>query len=723
MVEIETASENDFSYKIPSEFKKGKRHLTKKEIEILKDNRNYNLDQSWQNILVDDSNDGFDPNLIINCFFSGYIVIGKLRLVFLKWNDLRLGAGIRNSKLNNIIIGDDCVIYNVDYFENYRIGNRVILYDIKEICCTKHSKFGNGILKKGESENKRMWIGVANENDGRRILPFESMIAADAYIWSHYRDDNELLNRFVELTETGNTGELDTIGFIDDDTVIKQTNILKDAKVGKCVYIKGALKLKNITILSSPEEPSQIGEGVILVNGIMGYGSHVFYSAMAVRFVIGRNCNVKYGARLLNSVLGDNSTISCCEVLNNLIYPYHEQHHNSSFLIATTVMGQSNIASGATIGSNHNSRSPDGEIFAKRGFWPGLCSDFKHNSRFASFVLVSKGSYQHELDIPYPFSLVAPGQNGDPSIHIVPAWLFMYDMFAVMRNKDKFSVRDKRIVKVQNIEFDPLAPDTMEEILQTLERIISLTADYLALSGDKKFADISKEEKKLQYAKDFLHKNPDAVFTLSDKQCQKKYGATICKPAKAYKTYRQIVKYFSVRTLMEYVKSINSNILTKEIMERIKKIPLFTEWENVGGQIMPHKKVMELFTAIKDGSINNWESVHQFYNLCQCSYTQYKVRYSIHLLETLYSRSFEDFTTETFDDIISDVTKTAQQIYDSSVKSREKDYTDYYRTMVYRNKEEMEAVLGQLSDNSFLKALKKHTAIFTDDVKELFSKL
>lgn len=723
MVTLELTSKKDFKYTIPSEFKKGKRHLTQDEIKILKSNQNHNLDESWQNILVDDSKDGFDASLVINSFFSGYIIIGKLRSAFLTWNDLRLQAGIRNSKLKDIIIGDDCVIDNVAYFENYRIGNRVILFEINEICCTNHSKFGNGILKKGEPEERRIWIGVANENDGRRILPFESMIPSDAYLWSHYRDDSELLNRFVELTESGNTGELNTRGFIDDDTVIKQVNIIKNAKIGKCVYIKGALKLKNLTILSTPEEPSQIGEGVILVNGIMSYGSHVFYSAMAVRFVIGRNCNVKYGARLLNSVLGDNSTISCCEVLNNLIFPFHEQHHNSSFLIATTVMGQSNIASGATIGSNHNSRSPDGEIFAKRGFWPGLCSDFKHNCRFASFVLVSKGSYQHELDIPYPFSLVSSGQNGDPTVHIVPAWLFMYDMFAVMRNKDKFSKRDKRLVKVQNIEFDPLAPDTMEEILQALERLISLTADYLTLSGDKKILEISKDSKRLQYAKDYLHKNPTAVFTLSDSQCQKKYGATICKPVRAYKTYRQIVKFFAVRTLMEYTKNLNSSFLTKDIMERIKKIPLFTEWENAGGQIIPHEKITELFGRIKDGSINNWESVHQFYNLCECSYEQYKVRYAIHLLETLYSRPFEQFNSELFDDIIGDVTSCAQMIYDSSVKSREKDYTDYYRSMVYRNKAEMEAVLGQISDNSFLKTLKKSTATFIDDVKNLFSKL
>ena len=170
---------------------------------------------------------------------------------------------------------DDVVIRNVFYMDNYRLGNHVILFNIQEICCTNHSKFGNGILKKGEPEDHRIWLGIANENDGRAVLPFESMIPADAYLWSHYRDDPKLLNRFVDLTEYGNTKELNTYGFIDDDAVVKNSNIIKDTKIGKAAYIKGAFKLKNITVLSSEEEVSQIGEGVEMVNGILGYGSRV----------------------------------------------------------------------------------------------------------------------------------------------------------------------------------------------------------------------------------------------------------------------------------------------------------------------------------------------------------------------------------------------------------------------------------------------------------------
>ena len=701
---------------IPENYLIGKRHLTDDEIVVLKKNGNRNLDSSWQNFYVSQEDGAFVPELIHNSSFSGFVILGKIQSVELQYNDLHLLCGIQNSRVSNIVVGDHCAIRDVHYLDNYILKDRVILFNVQEMCCTKHSKFGNGILKEGEPEEHRVWLGIANENDGRAVLPFEDMIPADAYLWSHYRDDQELLDRFKEMTEIGNTKKLDTIGLVGNDSVIKNSNIIKDTKVGECAYIKGAFKIKNTTILSSAEEVSQIGEGVELVNGILGYGSRVFYQAIAVRFVIGRNCQVKYGARVLNSVLGDNSTISCCEVLNNLIFPFHEQHHNSSFLIATTIMGQSNIAAGATIGSNHNSRSPDGEIFAKRGFWPGLCSDFKHNSRFASFVLVSKGSYQYELDIPYPFALVSPQNSETHAIQIIPAWMFMYDMFAITRNGGKFKKRDKRKTKIQNIEFDPLAPDTMQEILFALDRIIGLTAVYLKQNNPEYMKKAKNDSEIFQLAKDYLHKNPTANFVLEDHLCQKRYGAVIVKPVQAYKMYRKIVKYYATKTLMEYCTSLNIDSLNLNVVNKIRKLPLYTEWENVGGQIMPSEKIQLLFESIKSGSINDWKAVHQYYNLCECEYGQYKVRFALYLLEQLYSCPIEDFTSEIYKNILDDVVVVANEIYSEAFKSREKDYYDYYRNMTYRSSFEMEKVIGKLSDNEFLIQLKAETQLFVENI-------
>ena len=693
-----------------------KRNLSKAEIEILLKNGNVSDFEDWRNVLVSSIDGEFNPQLIYNSHFSGFVVLGRIKHAVLKFHDLELVAGIYNSNLIDVIVSDDVVIRNVKYLKNYRIGNRVILFNIQEMSCTEHSKFGNGWLKKDETEDVRVWIGVGNENDNRAVLPFESMITADAYLWSRRRDDSLLMKRFIEITENENDKSKRIFGIVEDEAVIKNTTLLKDAKIGKCAYIKGAFKLKNITVLSSEEEESQIGEGVELVNGIMGYGSRIFYQAVAVRFVIGRNCQLKYGARLLNSILGDNSTVSCCELLNNLIFPFHEQHHNSSFLIATTILGQSNIAAGATIGSNHNSRSPDGEIYAGRGFWPGLCSDFKHNSKFASFVLVSKGSYQHELNITYPFSLVAFKAEQEP-IHIIPAYWFLFNMFAIARNNYKFKKRDKRVQKVQHIETDPLAPDAMQEVLVALDRLILLTRDYLKKISEENVLSARTEQEELQAAKDYLHQNTEADFTLFDLQAQKKYGATIFKPVKAYKEYRKILKYFAARSIIEYCKSNGYEKFSREVLEKIEKISLFTEWTNAGGQIIPTIKINQLCEKIKSGQINSWNEIHSYYDSCQKNYELYKCRYALYILEKLYTRPILEFSSEIFQDIIDDVTIVSTDMYRDSIYSRQKDYTDPFRAMTYENQEEMTAVLGTIDDNEFLHILRAQTESFNLDLR------
>ena len=707
---------------IPEALSAGKRALSEEEIAVLKAGGNVNSDSGWKNVLVSSGENMFDAHLIRGCEISGFLVLGRLIRGTLQYHDLVLETGLYDSYLRDVCVGDDVVIRNVKYLANYRAGSRVILFNIKEMSATKHCKFGNGVLKEGEPEKNRIWIGVCNENDKRAVLPFEDMITADAFIWSRYRDDKLLQKRFLELTENGNSKAQDTFGIIGSDIVIKNTTLLKDVKVGDYAYIKGAFKLKNITILSSYDEPSQIGEGVELVNGIVGYGSRVFYQAVGVRFVIGRNCQLKYGARLLNSVLGDNSTVSCCEILNNLIFPFHEQHHNSSFLIASMVGGKSNIAAGATIGSNHNSRSADGEITAKRGFWPGLCSDFKHNSFFASFSLITKGSYSYELNIKYPFALVSTSGSRKP-IDIIPAYWFLYNMYAIARNKSKFLKRDKRAVKVQHVEIDPFAPDTVQEIAAACDRLVFLAKNYLEVSNNSAIIKARLDEEKTNIAKDFLLKQTDSRLTFFDPLSQKKYGAKIHKPSAAYIEYRRIMKYYAVKSLSEYCRARGIKTLTNEEIKKISSIPLYTVWVNAGGQIIPEKLLFELFSKIKDGRINSWKKVHEFYDVCQNSYKDYQAAYAIFLLEQLYSRSVSVFTREIFSEIEADAKATGKNIYNSALVSRMKDYEDDFRMITFRNNREMDAVLGNISDNEFLEELKAQTEEFSRETQMLFEGL
>src|SRR5919199_1119713 len=423
------------------------RNLTAYEIEVLV--RNNNTSDDWNKIHVSDA---FNPELVKNCKFFGLVRIGKLESVALEYHNIIMPVGLYDSTIISCDFGDNVVINNVNYMSHYIIGNEVMIANVNELHTTDHAKFGNGVIKDGEMEDIRIWLEVCNENGGRKILPFNGMLPGDAYLWSKYRDDEELLNKFKQFTESKFDKQLGYYGKIGNNCVIKNTAIIKDVWIGDDAYIKGANKLKNLTINSSAIAPSQIGEGCELVNGIIGFGCRIFYGVKAVRVFMASHSQLKYGARLINSYLGNNATISCCEVLNSLIFPFHEQHHNNSFLIAATVMGQSNIAAGATLGSNHNSRAADGELVAGRGFWPGLCVSIKHNSKFATFNLLAKGDYSYELNIPLPFSLVSIDSTHN-QLSLMPAYWFMYNLYALARNANKYVDRDKRIKKKQTIEY------------------------------------------------------------------------------------------------------------------------------------------------------------------------------------------------------------------------------------------------------------------------------
>ncbi len=93
---------------------------------------------------------------------------------------------------------------------------------MNELATTDHAKFGNGILKEGETESTRTWMEVRNETGGRRVIPFERMLPGDAYLWSSNRNDEELLERFIELTQKEFDNKRGYYGTIGDRCVIKR---------------------------------------------------------------------------------------------------------------------------------------------------------------------------------------------------------------------------------------------------------------------------------------------------------------------------------------------------------------------------------------------------------------------------------------------------------------------------------------------------------------------
>jgi len=694
------------------------RQLTAYEIEVLIRNRNTSDD--WNKILVSDA---FNPELVKNCKFYGLVRIGKLEPFCLGFSDLKMPVGLYNSTIISCDFGDNVVIDNVHYLSHYIIGSEVIIVNVNELATTNHAKFGNGVLKEDEPEAVRIWLGLCNENEGRKVMPFNGMLPADAYLWSKFRDDAALLNKFKEFTEKKFDKRRGYYGKVGDRTVIKNTAIIKDVWIGSDAYIKGANKLKNLTINSGPEGKSQIGEGCELVNGIVGFGCRIFYGVKAVRFIMADHSQLKYGARLINSYLGYNATISCCEVLNSLIFPGHEQHHNNSFLCASLVLGQSNIAAGATIGSNHNSRSADGEIIAGRGFWPGLCVSLKHNSRFASFSIISKGDYPAELDVPFPFALISNDLTKDRLV-IMPAYWFIYNMYALARNTWKYTDRDKRSEQLQYFDYDYLAPDTINEITNALQLLEKATgaAWYRKENPTAKPAAalIANKGKALLDANDAI---VDTLEILAEGIENTKRKVQLIKVRSAYQQYKKQLLYYGITQLMQYFKG-NKFASWQACLQSIQSNKIKAQtWVNVGGQLMPATVLDELKLKIKSGKIKSWDEVHAVYTHQSEKYHTDKFYHALYALELATGQPIKKLNATQLIEYLNDALQIKTDMVNAIYQSRAKDYTSPFRKMVYDNQSEMDEVTGKLEENSFILLQQEELKTFKKNIQSIKRKL
>ncbi|MFO7782344.1 MAG: DUF4954 family protein [Spirochaetia bacterium] len=693
------------------------RHLRAAEIELLV--KNGNVADDWDDVLVTDE---FDPSRILNSSFHGLVRIGAVSRAALEHHDLQLQVGIANSTISSCDIGDHVAIHNVRYLAHYIVGNRCIITNIDEMHTTNHAKFGNGILKDGETDDVLITLDVINETGSRAVQPFDGMIPADAYLWSRYRDDEALQIQLAQMTQNRYDSRRGYYGTVGEQSVVKNSRIIKDVKIGSHCYIKGANKLKNLTINSNIDEPTQIGEGVELVNGIIGYGCRIFYGCKAVRFIMGNNSSLKYGARLIHSFMGDNSTVSCCELLNNLMFPAHEQHHNNSFLIASVVMGQSNIAAGATIGSNHNSRANDNEIQAGRGFWPGLCTSLKHSSRFASFVLLAKGHYPAELDIPFPFSLLS-NDTSQNRLEVMPAFFWTRNMYALARNSWKFGARDTRKQKTQNIEFDALAPDTVEEIITARELLAIWTAQAKdGAAGDRdrgavgrgsaaRAADADERAAHAARGHELLSadsRETEGLLVRGEHMEKSRRETIILKPREGYLAYGEMLHFYAAKNLLAYLEAGEGR--SYEAMCDALAGERVQSWVNLGGQLVCEADVDELRADIGAGRLDSWEAVHARYEELWQRYPEEKQRHAFSVLVLLHGGRIP--SREEWVRFLDRAVEIQELRRDRVYESRQKDYDNAFRRATYRNDAEMRAAIGSIEDNRFVQQIREETEAF-----------
>ena len=137
---------------------------------------------------------------------------------------------------------------------------------------------------------------------------------------------------------------------------------------------------------------------------------------------------------------------------------------------------------------------------------------------------------------------------------------------------------------------------------------------------------------------------------------------------------------------------------------------------------MQKTDVENLKSKIKSGKVKDWDGVHDFYKSTSNKYQTDKLQHSISCFLTLHKAKKMDATLFAY--LMNEALVTKQWITKNIAFSREKDYTNSFRKMVYDNDTEMSQVLGDIKENSFINDQKKSVKPFiktVNDIKKKFS--
>ncbi|MBR4683675.1 MAG: DUF4954 family protein [Spirochaetia bacterium] len=610
--------------------------LKDEEVKILENNGCWADD--WKQIHVKRP---FDPSLIHGTGFYGTVYIGRLEKGFIQFHGVSHPIGIFGCQITSSCIDDYSSISRSTVSEAL-IGRNVIIHN-----CSELSTDPDGF-------KKPVIVGAGNEKTGREALLFNGITMEEIWMQTHLKS-NDILQQFLAQFNKAKLAAVTPYTVIEDNCVIENAKAVRSIKLGRRGIISGATRVEECVIASGSASRTAIGDNAIVKQSFIGGGVNIESGAFVDQCFLDRQVTIKQLARVIQSAVGSNSTIACGEVQNCFIGPLHEQHHNSSFLIAADIGGQCNIASGANLGSNHNSRSNDGELVAGRGFWAGLSTSVKYCSSFAPFTLLAKSSFAHELNIELPFSLVSDNVK-DNTLDVMPAYWWRHNMYALFRNNWKFQ---KRLGKGgEGIEYQFMAPDTAEEVQKAL--------------------DLLKEYKK---------KIPAFTMENSSRKVQ------ILGIDDGIKAYKEMLLWYGVSTVLAWLErpGVRAGKYNDIPVDASRKT---WGWTNVCGHLVCNVDLKQMVQEIEKGDFISWDDVEERFERFDLEYPKTRFAHALHVLALLYGK--KQFDQEMLEKIKTDYKKLSDKIKKQIIATRTKDFENKFRKNVLKEDDSLVEILSTI---------------------------
>jgi hypothetical protein len=139
--------------------------------------------------------------------------------------------------------------------------------------------------------------------------------------------------------------------------------------------------------------------------------------------------------------------------------------------------------------------------------------------------------------------------------------------------------------------------------------------------------------------------------------------------------------------------------------------------------LIPQKNVQNVLNQIKNGAVEDWDQMHEFYQNESAKYEHRKKQHALAVLELHTHKKIETLSAKQFSNWIEEYLQIKTEVAQKIKATRAKDYSNQFRKMVYLNEEEMNVVVGKLEDNSFINQQMNNLETLIGQIAELKQRL
>jgi hypothetical protein len=632
---------------------------------------------NWNDVLVAP---GFKPDNIKNTTLSGKIKLGKFDKMISFYGGVSKPAGIYNAYLHNCTVGNNVYISNVtNHIANYVIEDDCIIDHIDLLAVEGQTTFGNGIK-----------AVVINEAGGREIPIFDGLTAQLAYIISLYRHRTKVRQKLEKLIAQYTDSVKSDIGIIGTGAHLSNCGTIKNVKIGPAAVIGNVRRLENGTIKSCPQDPTEVGAGVVAKDFIIAEGAKISEGSIILSCFIGQATKMTKQFSAENSVCFANCGFHHGEICSIFAGPYTVSHHKSTLLIAG-LFSFFNAGSGSNesnhmykVGSVHQGIFERGVKLSSDGYvmypvWIG------------AFSVVVGRHYAHPDTADMPFSYLFE-ENG--KTFVVPG--INLRTVGTVRDSEKWPKRDERKApdKTDLIIFDVLSPYTVQKIIKGLDILLNLQPSQTNTSETTVY--------------DSLHFRASALH-------------------KGVEYYTIAINKFLGDCLIAKLRNspLNSASDLQKIFQSTDPDGI-GKWLDLAGLLAPEQCVNQLLEDIENEKLQTLESITDRLKRLYDNYSEYKWAWAAEKLRNIMKNQQQNLSeAEKVIKIINDWTGTNEKLTSLILADAGKEFSDEPRIGFgidgdkKTRDEDFDAVRGTFEGNSFVRELKQQSETTKKTAEEM----